>query len=219
MFYRSTSIASSTPTPCPGQAYNIQATDDCKSISKSQSISTAWLLTDNNLAAYCAEFPTDGALCLINTCQTYTVTQDDTCDSISKANGITTTQLLAWNPIINAGCNNLDKAVGYEVCIGQPGTQYIIPTTSFPAITSVSTSAPVPTDVADGTNTNCGKYYKAVTGDYCNLLVMKFSISLPDFVFLNPTINAKYVTSRKSFKQKVFDMLITPYKLHEPVCR
>jgi len=52
------------------------------------------------------------------------------------------------------------------------------------------TAAPIPTDVADGTNTYCGTYYEAIVGDYCNLIVMKFAISLQDFVFLNPAINA-----------------------------
>jgi hypothetical protein len=51
------------------------------------------------------------------------------------------------------------------------------------------TAAPVPTDVAQGTNMNCGQYYRVVKGDYCNLLVIKFGISLSDFVFLNPAIN------------------------------
>lgn len=107
---------------------------------------------------------------------------------MSKAHKISTTQLLAWNPVLNAGCNNIDKAVGYEICVGQPGTQYTVPKTSAP---TVSTAAPKPTDIADGTNVYCARFYKALLGDYCNLLIMKFAISLPDFVFLNPAINAK----------------------------
>ncbi|KAG9799438.1 Six-hairpin glycosidase, partial [Aureobasidium melanogenum] len=53
-----------------------------------------------------------------------------------------------------------------------------------------STAASVPTDVATGTNHRCGQFYRAVPGDYCNMLLIKFSISLDDFVFLNPAINA-----------------------------
>lgn len=114
--------------------------------------------------------------------------QTDTCDSVSKAHKISTTQLLAWNPVLNAGCNNIAKAVGYEICVGQPGTKYIAPDT--PAAT-VSTAAPRPTDIAVGTNAYCARFYKALLGDYCNLLIMKFAISLPDFVFLNSAINVK----------------------------
>jgi hypothetical protein len=58
-------------------------------------------------------------------------------------------------------------------------------------VTSAYTAAPIPTDVANGTNTKCGKYYKAVPGDYCNLIVLKYSITLEDFIFLNTAINAK----------------------------
>ena len=42
-------------------------------------------------------------------------------------------------------------------------------------------------------NTYCGRYYTASVGDYCNLICLKYRISLVDFVFLNPTINSKSV--------------------------
>lgn len=79
---------------------------------------------------------------------------------------------------------------GAQVCINAPGKPYVIPTLSVLAPSVVSTAAPVPTDVANGTNTSCGKYYKVVPGDYCNMIVIKFGISLSDFIFLNPVINA-----------------------------
>ena len=62
----------------------------------------------------------------------------------------------------------------------------------FRCVTSAATAAPVPTEIADETNHKCGRYYKAVVGDYCNLVIIKVGISLDDFVFLNPAINAKY---------------------------
>jgi hypothetical protein len=46
-------------------------------------------------------------------------------------------------------------------------------------------------DAADGTNDSCGQYYHVETGDYCNLICIKYGINLVDFVFLNPTINEK----------------------------
>lgn len=57
------------------------------------------------------------------------------------------------------------------------------------APSSASAAVPVPTDAADRANTYCGKWYHAVAGDYCNLLTIKFGVSLQDFVFLNPAIN------------------------------
>jgi LysM domain len=189
--FRPTSIASTTPTPCLGRTYNVQASDDCKSISKSQGIGTAWLLMDNGLDAYCATFPKNGTLCLTHTCQTYTARQNDTCDSIAKFHNITATQLLAWNPVINTGCNNLNKTIDYSICVSEPGEQYNPSITPFPIVTAPTTASPAPTDVAEGTNRYCGKYYRAVAGDYCNLLTIKFGISLGDFAFLNPDINSK----------------------------
>jgi len=80
--------------------------------------------------------------------------------------------------------------VGDQVCVGIPGTPYTPPPSTTLAPSIPVTPAPIPTDVAAGTNTYCGRYYKAILGDYCNLIVMKFGISLDDFVFLNPAINA-----------------------------
>lgn len=161
----------------------------------SQGIATSWLLLDNGLAAFCSDFPTSGILCLVNTCNVYTLQQNDTCDSVASKNHITTTQLLAWNPAINTGCNNLNKTVGYQICVGAPGVQYIPPPITFAAVTNPVTSVPVPTDLANGTNIHCGRYYTAIVGDYCNLICLKYGISLADFVFLNPAINSKLVLS------------------------
>ncbi|OBT78531.1 hypothetical protein VF21_01031 [Pseudogymnoascus sp. 05NY08] len=152
-------------------------------------ISTAWLLMDNNLQAFCNEFPTSGTLCLVNKCPVYTVLAADTCSSIATAYNVTEPQLKARNPVINAGCYNMNKLFGTELCVGSPGKTYSTPTVTLIQPTTATTPAPVPTDVADLTSTYCGKYYMAVTGDYCNLIVLRFSISMPDFVFLNPAIN------------------------------
>lgn len=88
-----------TPTPCSGRTYGVQSGDTCYSISKNQGIGTGWLLSDNNLAAYCGKFPKNGTLCLRNTCGTYTVRQNETCTAISRAHNVTEAQLKAWNPV------------------------------------------------------------------------------------------------------------------------
>lgn len=87
-----------TPTPaapqkCTGKTYTIKSGDTCRSISKAENIATSWLLADNGLKAYCAEFPTTGDLCIQNTCSTYTVQQGDVCLDIAKANRISQVQL------------------------------------------------------------------------------------------------------------------------------
>jgi LysM repeat protein len=95
-----TTTTPSSPTPqptCAGKSYTIQSGDTCYSVSKSQQIGTGWLITDNNLNAYCADFPSSGTLCLINTCKTVTVQENETCEAIAQNNEVTVPQLKAWN--------------------------------------------------------------------------------------------------------------------------
>lgn len=47
----------------------------------------------------------------------------------------------------------------------------------------------VPTNVANGTNEKCAEYYTVGEGDYCNKVILKFRISLDDFLFLNSGVN------------------------------
>ena len=189
------SVPSPTPTPsstCAGKIYNIQPGDDCHTISLTQSIGTNWLLTDNSLPAYCTNFPTNGSLCLVNTCETYTVKANDTCLTIAASNNVTLSQLLSWNPTFGISYSNIYRSVGAQICTASPGIPYngtIV--TSASGTTLAPTAAPVPSSVAAGTNTQCSQYYLVQPGDYCNLLTIKFAISLADFIFLNPAINAK----------------------------
>ncbi|KAK4210390.1 hypothetical protein QBC37DRAFT_292564 [Rhypophila decipiens] len=175
-----------TETPsCDGTTYTIQAGDTCQSISLAQGIGTAWLLMDNSLPAWCDKFPTSGTLCLENKCEVVTVPANATCHSIAKSANITEVQLKAWNVVLNAGCYNIEKMEGYQLCVSPPGDEYIDPTPPEP----VTTPAPAPTDLAEGTNPRCARFYQVQPDEYCNLIVMRFGISLPDFYFLNPGIN------------------------------
>lgn len=186
--FEPTPIDPPTPT-CAGTTYTIQPGDSCISVSLSQSIGTEWLIIDNNLAAFCHDFPEDGELCIENVCDIHTVLATDTCKSLAMQYQISEAQLYAWNPSINAGCYNLADMVGTQLCISKPGPEYIEPTeTDVPPITP-TTAAPVPTDIADGTTEYCGRFHLAILGDYCNQLVMKYGITLDDFIFLNSAIN------------------------------
>lgn len=42
--------------------------------------------------------------------------------------------------------------------------------------------------MAQGSNERCGKFYQVQPDEYCNLLVVRFEISLEDFFFLNPSL-------------------------------
>lgn len=70
-----------------------------------------------------------------------------------------------------------------------PGQKHAYQNTTVVASTAVTTVAPVPTDVAVNTTNRCGRYYDVVEGDYCNQIIVKYGISMSDFIFLNPSIN------------------------------
>lgn len=189
-----TATSTASSSSCD-RTYSIQSDDTCASISKSQDIGTTWLLSDNNLPAYCSGFPTNGSLCLNHSCPTYTVQANDTCTSIEAAHNLTLAQVLAWNPQLDLACSNLNMSLGLELCVGSPGTPYTAPNSSASTGTTGSGStatapAAIPDNVVNGTNTNCGQYYTVQAGDYCNLVVLRFGISLSDFMFLNPEINS-----------------------------
>ncbi|RMZ82760.1 hypothetical protein DV738_g1688, partial [Chaetothyriales sp. CBS 135597] len=186
--------ASPTPTTstCDGETYTVQASDDCYIISKSQGVGTAWLLADNNLEASCSNFPVAGTeLCITNKCTTVTVGVNETCSAIARAANITESQFHAWNPVINYACTNLDTMNGTEVCVDAPGRKFVPPTdtSGLPLITP-TTAAPMPTDAAEGSGDRpCGRWYTVQMGDYCNLLTVKFGITLDEFLFLNTGVN------------------------------
>ncbi|KAI1359656.1 hypothetical protein F5Y08DRAFT_332166 [Xylaria arbuscula] len=169
-----------SPAQCTGSTYSLKSDDTCQSVSQSQGVGTAWLLADNGLSAFCADFPQSGDLCIQNTCQTYTVQANDTCVSIAKAHNISQVQLYTY------------KSIGDSICVTPPGDDEYnptpAPTTSTPAPSA--TAEPVPDNIAEGTTENCAKYYFVLPEEYCNLLIVRFSISLEDFLFLNQGVNA-----------------------------
>ncbi|KAI7923752.1 hypothetical protein M0657_001217 [Pyricularia oryzae] len=146
--------------------------DTCQSISQSQGVTTAWLLCNNGLPAFCADFPTSSSLCIQNRYALYTVKADDTCLSIASSRSLAQVQLTTWNPILGNLCRSVNNSIGDPICMSPPGEpDYIVP--------------PYP-----NTTTNCALYHFVVAGEYYNKLVGKYSISLPDFMFLNPHVNA-----------------------------
>ncbi|OBT52723.1 hypothetical protein VE04_06577 [Pseudogymnoascus sp. 24MN13] len=80
---------------------------------------------------------------------------------------------------------------GSEICVDAPGRKFVIPSDTS-ALPPLTTAASKPTDAADGSggaDKPCGQWYSVQQGDYCNLVAIKFGITLPDFFFLNPAVN------------------------------
>ncbi|KAJ6616776.1 hypothetical protein B0H10DRAFT_2035713 [Mycena sp. CBHHK59/15] len=138
------------------------------------------------------------ALCLPQACTTYTPTANQTCeDIVAAANGIlassnqsiTVTQLVSFNPSLETGCVHVGRQYGLSLCISPHG--------GFPDVNAVDNGAPkpVPTPTAivappgqtpPGTTSNCGGWYF----DFCTKVALNNSVTLDDFVTLNPELNS-----------------------------
>ncbi|KAK6837064.1 hypothetical protein RU639_001006 [Aspergillus parasiticus] len=77
------------------------------------------------------------------------------------------------------------RASGFD----PPGEDLPAPTSTTPVVT---TPAPPPSSLANGTTTRCTKYYTVQPGDECSRITMQANppISIADIYFLNPGINA-----------------------------
>ncbi|PHH89144.1 hypothetical protein CDD83_6595 [Cordyceps sp. RAO-2017] len=182
-----TSPSASASESCASR-YNAKEGDDCLSVSKSQRVSTAMLRFQNGIAADCSNFPEAGtSLCIPESCEPYTLLANETCRGISEAHNasFTMTQLISWNPDINRDCSNLEALTGTQLCISAPGDS------TEPDVASATSTTvgpvPAPTNVVDGTNLRCGKYYQVALGDTCASISVTMGISLRDFYFLVST--------------------------------
>ncbi|KAJ5338650.1 hypothetical protein N7452_005378 [Penicillium brevicompactum] len=203
--------ASPTASTCSGKKYTIQDGDTCESVSKSQSVATYQLLMDNQLQAYCANFPKFGDLCIKNYCTTYTVQKGDTCKSVAKEHNITRVQLRSYNPWIDGGCYNFNRTVGTEICMDEPGQKYHAPSSapSATGLPTASSAVPVPTNLANNSTKDCGEYYAPKTNETCDTIVQKFPISRDNFLILNPGLNhncTNFIAGRSYCVKPVEDM-------------
>lgn len=105
---------------------------------------------------------------------------------------MTYAQVLAWNPNFDLLYSNITRSIRLEIYVSTPDDTYTIPdVTTTAAMTSATTAAAVPTNLSEGSTTNYGLYVEAQPGDYCNLIIVRFGISLANFLILNPEVNEK----------------------------
>lgn len=111
----------------------------------------------------------------------YKVQSGDGCDSIAQKNGITSAQFKSWNTEINASCSNL--WLDYYVCVRVPGA-------TTPPTTTTTGPSPSNSPLMPGVVGNCNRFYKIQSGDGCDSIAKKNSISTTQLKSWNTEINA-----------------------------
>ncbi|KAL9589672.1 MAG: hypothetical protein Q9203_001545 [Teloschistes exilis] len=117
----------------------------------------------------------------------YKAVDGDSCEIISnKFATFTVAQFETWNPAVGTDCSKL--FLGYYYCIAVPGTPTTRSTTSTTKTTSTS-SGPTPTQ--SGIISSCTKYYKAISGDSCQVISDKFgTFIVAQFETWNPAVKS-----------------------------
>ncbi|KAM0331443.1 hypothetical protein ACHAQA_003119 [Verticillium albo-atrum] len=215
-----TSTTTSAPAPSNSPAmpgivpncdrfYKIQSGDQCDTIAQRNGITTAQLRAWNTeINSACSNLWLDYYICtrvpgavtppttmtaapapsnspampgIVSNCNRfYKIQSGDQCDTIAQRNGITTAQLRTWNTEINSACSNL--WLDYYICTGVPGAT-TNPTTTAPPAPSNSPTLP-------GAVSNCNKWYKISSGDTCDNIAAKNTITVAQFRSWNTQINS-----------------------------
>ncbi|KAH8731852.1 hypothetical protein GQ44DRAFT_735576 [Phaeosphaeriaceae sp. PMI808] len=179
--------------PClSGNTYTVVSGDGCQAIAEKKGVATGTLIALNNILPDCTNLQLGASICLPSTCSIYKVQSGDTCDSIALARNTTFQQLVAWNPTINSYCTNL--IAGFNICLSPPGGPVSVSTIPGATVTQTgiyasATVAP-PSPIGAGTTRKCGKYYKVLPNDYCQLLALNQTIDLSLFLAINPSIDS-----------------------------
>ncbi|KAJ0281888.1 hypothetical protein CBS470a_008049 [Colletotrichum nupharicola] len=121
-------------------------------------------------------------------CEAYSVQAGDTCSIIARSVNATYAQIISWNSEIDLTCSNLAELEGGNICVSNPLGNYALPSNSQGVPTIVTTAAPIPAPTPDKTNDNCGEYHLVQPGEDCSVFTTKFTITLKDFLFLNPQV-------------------------------
>ncbi|KAJ6591335.1 hypothetical protein B0H10DRAFT_2233374 [Mycena sp. CBHHK59/15] len=182
-----------------GRNVSVSADTTCSAISQQYSVTTYSVLSSNPFLVGSSDCSVKSGttLCLFKACHTYQVVANDICESIADGSAaitgtkITTTQLQSFNPDLGTYCQLSPLKVGQSICLTPNGgfPNVGVSTSNNPSGTP-TTYAPIPTPTVSGTTSNCGKYYQVQQGDICNTVVLANSITLPDFLTLNPEIDA-----------------------------
>ncbi|KAF9033999.1 hypothetical protein BDZ89DRAFT_947610, partial [Hymenopellis radicata] len=181
------------------ETYTVVSGDDCTLIPQKASIST-YQLTFLNSGLNCNALSVGQSLCVRDStydCQpVYQVQSGDGCWDIANSHGITSDQLLANNPNIGSDCN---IQPGEMLCVAAP--------------TATTTTSRCPSIGLQRFNrhqypaTSCTATYSVQSGDNCDLIASKNSISNYQLTTLNPSMDCSLLQIGQSLciKSPLYD--------------
>lgn len=159
----------------------------CSALAMLYSITIDSILSSNSLLTGSSDcvILAGTQVCIPQACTVCTVQVNDTCNSIGMAHSLMPIQVQSVNPSLGSSCQLISSFVGKSICISPNG--------GFPLGFGVTSNgatptavAPVPTPTVSGTTSACGWWYQVQPGDICNTVMLTNSVSLPNFLTLNP---------------------------------
>ncbi|RSM18313.1 hypothetical protein CDV31_002832 [Fusarium ambrosium] len=121
-------------------------------------------------------------------CKQYVIQDSDSCLKISKNNKITYAQIVSWNSEVDSLCSKVGSLKGTKICVSNPLGDFSFPSNTQSDTSTATTPAAVPSKVPDDTTRNCGKYALVEQGQDCSDLLAASSITMKDFMVLNPQV-------------------------------
>ncbi|KAF2732645.1 hypothetical protein EJ04DRAFT_496499 [Polyplosphaeria fusca] len=166
---------------------------NCSAVSAQYNVATGTLRDLNKaLTRDCGQVQ-NGTLCLPAPCQVAMQWYDGGIEpfQLMAADGpypnMSFTQFMRWN----TAASHSRIWPGDYICTGPPGGAYVaalVPgsTGGKPVYTTTATPAK---ETPPGTIKNCGHYYDTISGDYCQMIAMNFSITFDQLRTMNPQLD------------------------------
>ncbi|KAF7554689.1 hypothetical protein G7Z17_g2696 [Cylindrodendrum hubeiense] len=175
-----------TVTADPTTTSKTSTTTSITTTSTSTTLKTSTTTTSTTMSA-AANSPTMPGLA--DDCDGFhKVSSGDQCDTIAAAYSISVAQFKTWNTYIDDNCSNL--WLDYYVCVHTPGASTTTSTTkTSTTTTSTTTSATSYSPTMPGLISTCDGFYKVSSGDLCDTIASKYSITVAQFKTWNTYID------------------------------
>ncbi|KAM7199498.1 hypothetical protein V8F20_005682 [Naviculisporaceae sp. PSN 640] len=127
---------------------------------------------------------------IVSNCNKFYFVQPGTgCSTVLSVNGISLAQLYAWNSGVGADCSGM--WAGVHLCVGVIGGAPAPTTTTRTTTTTTrGNGVATPTPTQPGMVTNCKTFYKVGSGDTCDTITSKTSVSRANLLRWNTQLGS-----------------------------